>query len=431
MKIAFIEPKAPDYNVYSKYLKKLPLLGNIYLGTILKNKGYDVKLYNENISKVDYSKLKEYDVLGVSIITSTAPRGYEIANNYKILNRDGKVIIGGVHATFMPEEAIRFADHVVRYEAEHNIVDLIKDGGEEIIDGKRIESLDDLPFPDFSLIEDYKGNITPISTSRGCPYKCNFCSVSPMFGRKYRYRSIDNVIDELKRQKNKWVFFVDDIFTANRKRTNELLEAIIKNNINIKWVTQARAKDIDKELANLMHRAGCYALCIGFESLNQETLDSYGKKQTVEEGRRCIDILRKANIKIHGMFLSEGYYDYDKENISTLQLTIETPLPGSNLFERVKNSRKFIKDFDPLENYKNWSLFDGQHVVHFSDKLSPKELQEQTVRALSRFYSKTKLLKLFLKGKFRDYYFRNIGYNLVKKWEENNKEFMKTLDYST
>lgn len=130
MKISLVEPKSPGFNFYTWIIKHVPLLGPIYLGTILKNEGHDVTIYNENFKKVDYAKIKDSDILGISIMTSTAPRGYEIAENFRLLNPKGKVIIGGCHATFLPQEAAQYADHVVTGEGELIISDLVKNGEE-------------------------------------------------------------------------------------------------------------------------------------------------------------------------------------------------------------------------------------------------------------------------------------------------------------
>ncbi len=113
-------------------MKHLPLLGPLYLGTILRDEGHDVTIYNENIKEVNPSELKDSDILGISILTNTAPRGYQIAKDFRAINPKGRVIIGGAHATFLPEEAAQYADHVVKGEAELVISDLVKNGIETI-----------------------------------------------------------------------------------------------------------------------------------------------------------------------------------------------------------------------------------------------------------------------------------------------------------
>ena len=185
MKIVFIEPASSEANVYSKI--RMPLLGPVYLGTILKNSGHEVEIYHEDIYKPDYARLNA-DIIGISILTSTAKRGYEIARQFP---RE-KVIIGGVHASLMPDEARQFARQVVVGEAEEVIVGIVEGSiKDEIVQGRAIEDLDKFPFPDFSLIKGYRPSYEtmPISTSRGCPFNCTFCSVTEVFGRKYRFRS--------------------------------------------------------------------------------------------------------------------------------------------------------------------------------------------------------------------------------------------------
>ncbi|MBW2996588.1 B12-binding domain-containing radical SAM protein [Candidatus Woesearchaeota archaeon] len=432
MKIALVEPKTPDYNVYTRWMKDLPLLGLPYLGTILKERGHDVTIYNENITGISVKDLEPYDVVGFSLMTGTATRGYTLAERVRRLNPDKKIIIGGSHATFMPDEAANFADHVIKGEAETVIADVVENGGEKIIQGKPVEDLDDLPFPDLSLIKGYKlpARLLPISTSRGCPYECDFCSVSPMFGTKYRFRSTDDVIEELSQyDKLKLAFFYDDNFTAHKGRTRELLEKMLEKDIKVKWIAQARA-DVYKneELVKLMADANCYALCIGFESVNEETLLAYNKKQSVKDMEKCIKMLHKYGIKVHGMFLSEGFYDYNKLGIDTLQLMVPIPLPGSQLFEKVKAAKQFFKERNPLKDTKWWKYFDGAHVVHIPERFHPKELQEQTIRSWKKFYSKWNCFKQLIKMNFGNLGFRRMGKNIVAKWEKSNKEFMENLE---
>lgn len=434
MKISLIEPKTPFYNFYSALIQYLPLMGPIYLGTILKDAGHDVTVYNENMQKIDYDRIKDSDVLGLSMMTSTAPRGYEIAKRFKELNPKGRVIIGGCHATFLPEEAAEFADHVVTGEGEEVILDLVEHGSsDKIIAGSPVKNLDSLPFPDFSLISGLGRfekvlEITPVSTSRGCPFDCTFCSVTAMFGRKYRFRSTESVMEEISRRKHRRIFFYDDNFDANKRRITDLMEKMIERKITPKWIAQVRA-DVakDEELVKLMARANCFQLCIGFESLNPDKLKSYNKKQTPEDIQHCIKVLHKYGIKIHGMFISDGYTDiYHRLGVDSLQLCILVPILGSKLYTGIKGSGRLIADRFPTD----WRLFDGGHVVHLPDNLSPHEMQRQTVQALKAYYSKVNMAKLFLRGKWVDFSIRKMGHDIVNKFEAQNKDYLAKLKQS-
>ena len=426
MNITLVEPKAPFYNFYSAFTKHLPLMGPLYLGTILKEQGHDVSILNENFAKLDYSAIKNADVLGISLLTTTAPRGYEIAQNYRAANPKGRVIIGGPHATFMAEEAAQYADNVVTGEGETVIAELVKNGGDRIVKGESVKNLDDLPFPDFSLMRGFSRHITPVSTSRGCPHNCTFCSVSPMFGRKYRFRSTESVVEELSRSKHHHIFFYDDSFASNKKRTKDLMLQMIERGITPKWTTQVRADDVanDEEMVQLMAKANCGRLCIGFESVNEETLKLYNKKQTLQDITQCLNLLHKYHIKVHGMFISEGYTDiYNKLGIDSLQLSVLIPLVGSKLYDTIKEAGRFVSEKYP----KDWALFDGVHVVHWPDNMSPFEMQKQTIQALSRFYSRLNVAKLFLKGKFQDGFIRAMGHRILNKWEKENSGYMARL----
>ncbi|MCK4964848.1 MAG: B12-binding domain-containing radical SAM protein, partial [Dehalococcoidia bacterium] len=338
--------------------------------------------------------------------------------------------IGGSHATFAPEEAAQYADHVVTGEAESVICDLVRDGGDKIITGSPLENLDDLPFPDFSIVDGINTNekrmqITPVSTSRGCPFDCTFCSVTAMFGRKYRYRSTDSVIEEISRFEHRRIFFYDDNFDANKARTKDLLQKMIEYKITPKWIAQVRA-DVakDEEMVELMARANCNQLCIGFESVNPEVLKKYNKKQTPEDIRACIKMLHKYGIKVHGMFISDGYTDvYHRLGVDSLQLCILVPIIGSKLHNAVKSSGRFITDKFPSD----WQLFDGGHVVHLPDHLSPVEMQRQTVQALKAYYSRVNITKLFFRGRWMDVGLRHMGRDIIKRWEAENRDYFAKL----
>ncbi|MBM3253519.1 MAG: B12-binding domain-containing radical SAM protein [Candidatus Omnitrophica bacterium] len=419
MKITFIEPRSTGANVYSRI--SIPLLGPLYLGTILKKRGHTVEIYKENIFIPDYSKL-DSDIIGISMLTSTAKRGYEIAKKFP----KERVIMGGSHASLMPEEAIKFARQVVIGEADSVIADVIEGKNTStFVQGSPIDNLDELPFPDFSLIKGARLplKITPISTSRGCPYNCNFCSVTKFFGRNYRFRSAQSVISEIISNAGKFFFFCDDNFAANTKRTKELLCLMIKNKIH-QWSCQVRT-DIanDDELLWLMAKAGCRYVCVGFESINQKTLLAYQKRQSVSQIKEAIRAFHKHRIKVHGMFVLGSDEDSEKtvwetlkfslrQKIDTIQFMILTPLPGTEVYNFLEAQKRIFT--------KDWGLYDGHHVVFKPKRLTAKQLQTSVFRAYGKFYSLFRSLALFMKFHFRNALFRFMGYRLVKKWKRQN-----------
>ena len=419
MKVVLIEPAASEANVYSKL--HMPLLGPIYLGTILRNRGHEVEIYNEDIYRPDYSRLNA-DIVGISTLTSTAKRGYEIAGRFP----KEKVIIGGVHASLLPDEALEFARQVVVGEAEEVIADVVEGVNKEaIVYGKPVQDLDSLPHPDFSLIRGYKSYplLMPISTSRGCPFDCTFCSVTKMFGREYRFRSAEGVTEELSSRNANSFFFCDDNFAANPQRTHTLLKLMLKQRIR-NWACQVRC-DVtkDDELMSLMSRAGCSAVCVGFESVNLKTLEAFRKKQTLEDIVNAIRSFHRKKIKIHGMFVLGGDNDNEstiwdtlkfaiKQKIDTLQMTVLTPLPGTKVHEEL-HAQKRIFSYD-------WNLYDGQHVVFRPKLLSAKQLQLNVARAYVKFYSLSRFFSLLVRLHFRNAMFRFMGYRIIREWIRAN-----------
>ncbi len=430
MKIAFIEPRACEANIYSKIY--MPLLGPVYLGTILKNRGHEVSIYNENILMPDYSAL-DADLICITALTSTVKRGYEIAKKFPREN----VIMGGVHVSLLPEEALEYARQVVVGEAEEVIIDVVEGRRQEpIVQGKAVEDLDVLPNPDFSLIKGYRmsSSIVPISTSRGCPFDCSFCSVTKLFGRKYRFRSAENIIAELKSRDARAFFFCDDNFTAHPKRTRELLSLMLKDKFK-NWACQVRCDAAkDKELLGLMAKAGCSVVCVGFESVNPKALEAYQKKQTLADIVEAIRSFHKSKIKIHGMFVLGGEHDSKasiwetlrfalKEKMDTIQMMILTPLPGTKVYDELHAQKRIFT--------RDWNLYDGQHIVFKPKLLSARDLQLNIIKAYGKFYSLYRSIFLLLKLRLRSAMFRFMGYLILKEWIRHNHRMPWLLEISS
>jgi radical SAM superfamily enzyme YgiQ (UPF0313 family) len=420
MKIAFIEPAASKPNVYSKL--HMPLLGPLYLATILKNRGHEVEVYNEEIYRPDYSRL-DADIVGISILTSTAMRGYEIAREFP----KEKVIIGGIHASLLPDEALKYSRQVVVGEAEEVITDIVEGSiSDPIVHGKPVQNLDHLPYPDFSLIKGYKPSsfTIPISTSRGCPFDCTFCSVTKIFGRKYRFRSAENVMGELSSRNEGPFFFCDDNFTANPRRACALLRLMVRRKIG-KFSCQVRCDATkNKKLVRLMARAGCNTVFVGFESVNAKTLEMYQKKQSLEDIKKAIRAFHDKKIGVHGMFVLGSDEDSEntiwetlkfaiKQKIDTIQMAILTPFPGTKVHEELQKQKRIFS--------LDWGLYDGQHVVFKPKLLSARQLQLNVVKAYTKFYSLSRLFSQLVKLRFRNAMFQFMGYRIVKNWISQNR----------
>lgn len=453
-KIIFIEPKSPNLHVFSQF--PLPRLGVFILGAIVKEKGWDAEVIVEQSQKIDFEKIRNVDMVGISTITPTAPRAYAIAD--KIRSFGIPVIIGGPHVTFLPDEALEHADYVIRGEAEEALVSFLDtwESGKNYskvpnlsyqIDGKTIHnpvkplkrSLDANPFPDFSLSQYVRKKIAgtttiPFQTSRGCPFHCSFCSVTGMFGKAYRFRSTENVIEELHRYNHKKnsIFFYDDNFTANRKRAKELLQRMIEEKFKFKWSTQVRV-DIakDPELVALMKKAGCHTVYIGMESVNPKSLKSMKKQQTVEEMVQAMQMLRQQRIHVHGMFVY-GFDDDDwhtvketvrfakKARFSSTQFMILTPLPGSEFYNQVTRENRI--------QFHDWALYDAHHAVFKPKRLSLFELQRAQIFSHSKFYSFIEVIRRAMSFAWVEFGIAVYARKLNRLWQKQNKTFLKVMD---
>lgn len=448
----FIEPKPPNFHIFSRF--PIPRLGNFQLATIARQMGWDSEVIVEEISGFDVKRPPGADIVGISTITSTAPRAYQIADTYR--RRGVPVILGGPHVSFVPEEAIEHADFVVRGEGEMpftgfleafehrgevaEIPNLSYWSGKDVIHNapsNRATDLSKVPIPDLTLLRspgrDFRRHVLPMETSRGCPFNCEFCSVGKMFGRKMRFRPIDEIIEALKRglHRAKSVFFVDDNFAANPERTKRLLRAIINAGLRINWSAQVRCDAArDEELLDLMQRSGCAAVYVGIESINPETLERVKKMQTADSVAESIAKFHRRNIRVHGMFIL-GFDEDDRRSVrrtwryalrnmlNTVQFLILTPLPGTQMFQKLQDEQRILTN--------NWSLYDAHHVVFKPRGMRPIDLQRLQIKAHEKFYSWMQQLRRLFRFEFFEFAIAEYANRLTRRWKTFNSSFMHNL----
>jgi radical SAM superfamily enzyme YgiQ (UPF0313 family) len=452
-KIVLVEPKSTHLHVYSRVC--IPRLGSVLLGTIMRNKGYDVRVYIEDIAPVDMSEVMSADLVGISTLTSTAPQSYRLAD--KVRAGGIPVAIGGTHVSFLPNEGLDHADFVIRGEGEfafQELVDALQTGegfakiqnlsyrenGEplHVPERAKIANLDVNPIPDYPLIHGWKaGGVVSVATSRGCPFSCTFCSVPGMYGHAFRTHTIDRVMEELRLHRDAgYVFFADDIFTANKKRVKELLSRMIKEGITPEWGAQVRTETVDDaDLLALMRDSGCFNVYVGFESINPRTLKLFQKKQDLDKINRAIDRFHQNNIRIHGMFVVGSDEDdvetiyataefAKKRNIDSVQFMILTPIPGSPDWDTLYDKgQKYVFNTD-------WEAYDGHHAVHHPRRISPYELQVAAVDAMAKFYSWPQILKSMFRKDKKDKFYAMIRYwgkQMIKNWWKQNADYVERL----
>ncbi|MFH0976127.1 MAG: radical SAM protein [Spirochaetota bacterium] len=339
---------------------------------------WEIKIIDENFDKFEF---EEADLVGITAFTSNITRAYEIAGLYRA--RNIKVIMGGIHASMLPDEILQYADSVLVGEAEGI-------WGQVIDDLENNTLADRYLGPQLNLSE---VNINPrhdllhpayfwhsVQTSRGCPFDCHFCSVSRYLGQKFRQRNIDSVLNELEGIKGKYFTFVDDNLIGyseeNYKRAIKLLEGMLGRNIRKKWWMQTSINaSTNERIIELAAQSGCMFVFIGFETMKAEMLKNMRKginlKVGIENYKRVIDAFHKYGIAVLGAFIIGNDYEssfYYKEfadflvdlGVDIIQITMLTPLPGTGLMDQlVAEDRLIHKNFP-----EDWDKYRFSYVVH-------------------------------------------------------------------
>ncbi|MBU7012963.1 MAG: B12-binding domain-containing radical SAM protein [Theionarchaea archaeon] len=400
MIIDFIAPKTGDeLGLFKIPMFRIPPHGLAVLAGAASNSGHDMRITDENFEEININS--DADIIAISIMTPSAMRGYQIADKFK--EKGKKVIIGGVHATVLPEEAKSHAHSVVVGEADHiwpKILDDIKNGKlKEFYHPERISDLDTVPRPRLDLCRKNYAKEDLLQVGRGCLFNCDFCSVSKIFGKKYRHKSVPRIIEEIKSLKTKHFWFVDDNIGIDTTFTKELFRELAP--LNVRWSSQASVVIAqDDELLKLAAESGCTALFIGFESPDQQSLKSIHKPHVAKTYKDVVKKLHDYGIFVLGAFIF-GFDNEDKTcfqktidfiqycEIDLVQMSVLTPYPGTRLFEKMIQQKRML--------HYDWSKYTCLNVVFKPKKMSVEELQNGLWYSLYEVYRPTNLLRRWSK----------------------------------
>jgi len=360
MKILLISPTIDSEQRFNKELL-MPQLA-LYILEGLTPPEYDVKIIEEETTDINLEE--ECNLVGISCMTANAPRAYELCQEFK--KRGKTVILGGVHPTILPDEAIHNADCVVVGEAEGVWETLLKDLQNNNLKKKYHDPTPDLGkyIPkNFSKINNKSlFNLIPIMTTRGCPYNCDFCCVTNLFGKKIRHIPIENVVRDIVESGARNFMFLDDNIIGNPIYAKELFRAI--KPLKIKWVGQSSVSLLvkDDELMQLAAESGCKALFFGVESVSEEQLQTMHKAlKKIEHLESALKKIKKAGILIHASIVF-GFDNDTKEifnettrfliknKVNSVTFNVLTPYPGTKIYEDLKNKNRLIT--------KDWKYYD-------------------------------------------------------------------------
>jgi len=387
MKILLISPLAGDGFRREKGLL-WPSLA-LYILEGLTPEEHTVKIVEEEFESIPFEE--KFDLIGISCMTANAPRAYLLADHFRL--KGTKVVVGGIHPTILPDEALQHADSVVIGEAEGVWKGLIDDMAAGHLQPKYHNPDPDLNIyisKNFSKILKRKPfNILPIITTRGCPYDCDFCSVTNIYGKKIRHIPVENVVKDIVDSGSKKVIFYDDNIIGQQKYAKELFKVI--KPLNIKWGGQATISLInDTELLQLAVESGCMGLLIGLESISEYQMDSMKKCiKNRDELRLALKDIMKMGILVHATII----FGFDSDTIDVFEETVRflidckissvsfcilTPLPGTRTYENLLKEDRLITT--------DWKYYNNRTVVFRPRNMSPHDLQTGNWQAKKDFY---------------------------------------------
>ena len=399
-KLLLVNPVGQTSGYLLSKFSTIPPLSLAYIAAMTPS-DWEVKIADENFGPIPF---EDADLVGITAFTSSIRRAYEIAGKYR--ERGVKVIIGGIHASMLPDEVLQYADAVVVGEGEGIWDKVIDDFENNRLQGRYIGPRLDLTqrqTPPRRDLLDGRYVFHSIQTSRGCPFNCKFCTVSKYLGKDFRQRSVEDILDELQAIPGDLLFFLDDNLIGHSReskdRAIELFKGMIKLGLNKKWWMQTSIDSADDDyLLKLAAEAGCMLAFIGFETINSATLKDMKKginlKVGIENYKQVIDAFHAHGIGVLGAFILGNDHEspnYYKEmarflvysGIDVVQLSVLTPLPGTAFMNQVEEEGRLLYNNFP----EDWDKYRLSYVVQKPQGLEPETIYTGNNYIKSRLYS--------------------------------------------
>ncbi|HEY1661061.1 MAG TPA: radical SAM protein [Verrucomicrobiae bacterium] len=395
MKIVLVSPKGPLYRhrggIWKKSLRYQPLTLTTLASLIPPEIQADLQLFDEGIADVPLDL--DADLIGLTVITGTAMRAYELADHFR--RRGIKVVLGGPHVTLIPDDAQVHADAIVVGYAEDTWPQLVRDFANGRLQSRYDQApgldLADRPFPRRDLLPGHRFLTNNVfEATRGCVHSCDFCVVPAAWGRKPFQKPVDDVIADIRQHGARKLIFVDLNLIADRNYAMRLFTALIP--LKLQWyglATVLLADDL--ELLELAARSGCKGLLMGLESISPKNLrENHKGFNSPEKFVQVVERLHQHGIALQGCFVFGLDHDEPDIFLKTAEFAVQakidlprfaivTPFPNTALYKRLLAEGRILT--------KNWELYDGQHAVFRPAKLSVQELQAGTERAWKHAYS--------------------------------------------
>lgn len=427
MRIALISPKGikmgdekkqqRTYLLYQKLnniesLKELMSCPNAPLLTIaaMATPYFDEVIYiDEEVEEIDFSV--PYDAVGMSFMTQQATRAYELGDIFR--SKGIYTFAGGMHATNLPSETLKHFDTVFIGECEDTWENFIEDfknkKSKPIYKNREVIDMDTVAMPRFDLLNMDKYRTIPIQISRGCPHNCTFCASTKVYGPKYRHKSVEKVLGEIREVKkykeNPQIYFTDDNMLVQKDFSLKLLKEL--TGMNIRWMSHTDIQIADnEELLKALYPSGCRRLVIGFESIEPKSLSNLEKWKfnKLKDYASSIERIQSYGIGVWGTFIVgldddskdvfQRVIDFTLENhLYGAMISVPTPFPGSELYDQLDKEKRILT--------KCWADYTLWNVVIKPKNMSAKELEDGFEYVLKSIYSKEAVLN-------RMYYFKEL-----------------------